>query len=1434
MKNLILLFCVLLHGLAVISNTKGDIRFSQINTNDGLSQNTVRAIIEDKKGFIWAGTLGGLNKYDGYKFVTFLPELGNSYSLIDHQIKDVYLDKDGYIWIKTYDDEFCCYDPYKDLFYSKNILKPDNNQSYYYTDYHEAINGDIWLWGNKNGCLQIRKKNPFITNQFFAEPKMDCRFLFEDSKSTIWIGGDHCLLGIRDGKEYTSYKKNNTFINAVEQKNKVYFITDECSIVEYDLLKETFDEIDTPFDDAFTDIAVISDSELLIMTENNQLLNYNIKNKQLTISSWMNDKDLHKGDINLITDKHGGVWLYNHSGYMWYHNVASQKQKKLPLIPNDILKSIDLERYNVLIDSKNYIWITTYGNGIFRYEPESENLLHFKYSSHENSPASDYLLSITEDRNGNIWIGSEYAGIIKVIESDYLVHIIKPEEESSVGKNNNVRSIYEDNLNNIWFGTKNGSLYLYDNDLKLGECIYKDINPYAITQDATDRLWVGTKGKGLYIIDPNTKEQLLHFSCDRISDALFCIVKDRKDRMWIGSFGRGLILAEETLEGIHLKYFFHNQGNKRYIRCILQDSNGMFWVGSRDGILRFDPDELINNPQAYIANKMDISDGQNGLNCNDIKTIFEDSEGTIWIGTAGGGLNKYIPPTGTGEESFKAYTLEDGLSGNFITGILEDENNNLWISTESGITKFDKDNQSSLIYQFAEKPYGNQYNENANIYSTNNYMVWGSLNGLLYFNPESFAPSTNVCDVTLTGFYVNNQSISGNTKNSSIKNAISYTTDIQLSHKENSIHIEFAALDLKDSPNNKYTYMLDGYDKEWSMVSSTNTAVYKNLPPGKYVFLVRGTNSSGIWNQSATRLNIEITPPIWASWYAYVVYICITFIVAFIVVKLIQKFNKLNNNIKIEKELTNHKLRFFTNISHEFRTPLTLIRGVVENLNSRNDTTEPVKRQLNVLSRNSVILTRLIDQLLEFRKLQNNVLTLDLEERDIVEFSKEIFNNFQIAATQKNIHYTFNCEKDQFNMFIDSRKVDKIIYNLLSNAFKYTPRGGEIELAITFNDTQKTCLISVKDTGLGIPKEKQHILFSRFMQIHFSYEGTGIGLSLVKEFVEVHKGKIWYESNEDQGSLFNVELSTNAEIYKGENFITPNHHDILTSGYGNNELYPSDTISESIQLPEIEDSTLSNYKMLVIDDNDDIRNFLVDEFSKYFMVDTAEEGKSGLEKAIQTNPDMIICDVMMPEMNGFEVTRKLKEEFQTCHIPIIMLTAHSSLDHQLEGIRSGADAYITKPFSMKYLVARVFKLIEQREQLKKRFSKDHVFDGNLITSTDQDKKFFELIDTVLEEHLSDTLFSVDKFAELANQRRTVFYKKVKGITGMSPNELIKIKRLNRAARYLIEQDLTVAEVSYKVGFEDPFYFSKCFKTHFNCSPSKYGQMIFEEQKTAQN
>ena len=539
-------------------------------------------------------------------------------------------------------------------------------------------------------------------------------------------------------------------------------------------------------------------------------------------------------------------------------------------------------------------------------------------------------------------------------------------------------------------------------------------------------------------------------------------------------------------------------------------------------------------------------------------------------------------------------------------------------------------------------------------------------------------------------------------------------------------------------------------------------------------------------------------------------------LILYITFRLIYKFNTLNNTIKIEKQLTDYKLRFFTNISHEFRTPLTLIRGVVENLDEQADLPHPVRQQISLLSRNASQLNRLIDQLLEFRKIQNNVLTLNLEKTDMLRFTKEIYRAFSEMALRKKIDYRFTSSCKTLEMYIDRGKVDKIVFNLLSNAFKFTPAGGQIELSIETSGTPANCILCVKDTGIGIPKEKQNLLFSRFMQVNFSSAGTGVGLSLVKEFVEVHKGKVWYEPNAEKGSIFCVELPLSETVYAGENFIhskatdlpEPNVHAEHTPAKESNDPTPETTDSPS-------------GKILVIDDNSDILDFLSEELCKHFKVTTANDGKEGLEKAIEINPDLIICDVMMPEMDGFEVTRHLKNEFQTCHIPIILLTAHSSSEHQLEGIQCGADAYITKPFSLKYLMSRVNNLIEQREKLKKRFSVSPALEENLLSNADKDKEFYELINRILDAHLNNPTFSVDEFSELAGLKRTLFYKKVKGLTGFSPNELIKIKRMKKAAELLSSGKYTVSEVSWQVGIEDPFYFSKCFKAQFGCSPSKW-------------
>jgi signal transduction histidine kinase/ligand-binding sensor domain-containing protein/DNA-binding response OmpR family regulator len=1441
MKYLLTLISTALFPLALfpapVSNADHfNVTFTQISTRDGLSQSTVRAIVEDNKGFIWAGTVDGLNRYDGYGIVVYKPQPGNVRSLLDHRIKNVHRDREGLLWIKTYENEFCCYDPVTDSFLE--FIPPAGlDLPPTYENFHETSSGDIWLWGGTDNALLISREQTrsgerdgerrFEPRVFPVGEGKDIRFLREDSHGTVWIGGDFGLYRITGGEKDEFSPNEHPFIDVAEMNDRLWFVTLDSCIVEYDLRRRTFLQTERPTNgDAFIQVARMNGNELLLVTRSSGVYVFSTVDRSLTRPAWAGDPQL-RGNIAFIQDRTGGLWVYNRSGIVWYYNPEGGKVRKMELIPPEIAAMIDMERYNVLIDSEGLVWITTYGNGLFCYDRGTETLRNYTYTPSENSPGSDYLLAITEDRQGNLWIGSEYAGIIKVVKQPYALRWIAPEQETSIGKNNNVRTLYNDRYGKIWIGTKNGSLYVYDDDFSAGECIYKDLNPYTLAEDARGRLWVGTKGQGLRILDLETQKEIASIRSEREDNTslsfnrIFNIFRDSRNRMWVGTFGRGLNLAEESPDGkIAFRRFFTNLGNQSYIRHINEDSRGIIWLGTSDGIIRFDPDRLLADPEAYESFHMSLDD-PNSLNCNDIKNIFEDSRGQIWIGTSGGGLSRFVEAADGKPARFIPYTVENGLSGNVVSGILEDREQNLWISTESGLNRFDARNENFTVYRFSDKIAGNHFNENANLCALDGSLMWGSLDGLLVFDPQSFRKDEQARPITFTNFFVHDRKAEVGAKDSPLVRSISYSDRIRLKHFQNTFAIEFSSLSFTDPVKQHYMYILQNYDKQWSRATEENTATYKNLPPGRYLFEVRGTNGDGEWNEGIERMEIVITPPFWKSTAAWIVYALLLAAAGFFALRLFYKFNRLNNDIRLEKELTNHKLRFFTNISHEFRTPLTIIRSVVENLNGQTDLTDYSRRQINVLNRNSTLLTRLIDQLIEFRKLQNNVLTLDLENIDMVAFTRELGQGFTEVAEQKNIRYRFECDESEFRMFIDRRKIDKVVYNLLSNAFKFTPPGGSITLALTFDRERHTCRIAVRDSGIGIDREKRELLFSRFMQIHFSYTGTGIGLALVKEFVDVHLGKVWYEDNAEQGqgSVFLVELSTDPETYQGQNFIV----EAPCTADSGSDLASIPLDEADVRMPAIDDSTLSDYKMLIIDDNDDIRDFLTEEFSKYFSVDTAEDGEKGLRKAIDLNPDLIICDVMMSGLDGFEVTRKLREDFQTCHIPIILLTSHSSTEHQIEGIRSGADAYITKPFSIKYLVARVFQLIEQREQLKKRFSDEYVRGGNLLTGTSRDKKFLDTINAIVEENLADPEFNVDKFAQLAKQRRTLFYKKVRGITGLSPNDFIKVRRLKRAAELLLLGEYTVAEVSYRVGFDNPFYFSKCFKAQYNLSPSKYGQ-----------
>lgn len=697
-----------------------DINFSQISSKNGLSQNTVRAIAEDKNGFIWAGTLDGLNRYDGYNIRSYQLRVGNTNTLNDHRIRNLYPTRNGKLWVQTYQNEFSCYEPTTDSFIH---IKDEKGKLLNHEQFYESTAGDIWLWGKTTGAIRLQEKEKEdFDRKIYYQAEDGCNFLLEDSSGKVWIGGKTGLKSItKKGAVEDLYTYKYYFTQAIEIDGAIYFSTMESELLIYDLKKNTFEEITPAFNDPITNIFRLSPKELLVFFDSQGIWVYNVP------SNTFHKPELYgnpyfKTDIHPVYDKKNGVWFYNQLGMLWYCNGQDSKIREMRLIPDTVEDAMNQEQSSftidaVLADSEGLYWITTYGCGLYCYDPKDDTLTNYTNQPDQNSIASNYLLSITEDRFGNMWVGSEYAGIIQVVKSPEYIRTIHPQTGSIIGKTNNVRSIYEDSKGYMWLGLKNASLYVYNSDMTQKKCIGKDISPYTLIEDKKERMWVGTKGYGIYLYDTNTFQEIRHFkhkADDPTSlgnDVIFHIMKDSKDRIWIASFEGGIYLAQEDGSNITFKSLITNKGNKSMIRYLYQDHKGMIWAGSCDGLIKFNPDELIRNPNAYTFYNMDLSQPHT-LSSNDIKTIYQDKNGTLWIGTAGGGLNKYIEATKDTPEHFISFTINEGMPDNYVLGILEC-GNDLWLSSESGLSRFNKTNHSIVTYQFAQKAYANVFNEGA-------------------------------------------------------------------------------------------------------------------------------------------------------------------------------------------------------------------------------------------------------------------------------------------------------------------------------------------------------------------------------------------------------------------------------------------------------------------------------------------------------------------------------------------------------------------------------------------------------------------------------------------------------------------------------------------------------------------------------------------------
>lgn len=1072
----------------------------------------------------------------------------------------------------------------------------------------------------------------------------------------------------------------------------------------------------------------------------------------------------------VLTDNKGGKWIYNNTGIL--RKVVGDSLITLRLLPNET-NYIDYERFNIVEDNHGLVWISTYGKGLFVFNHDLNQGQHFVANEKGESPiASNYLLCITADRRDGVWVSAEYGGVSHLQVMDKGVVRIFPNGRENLDLSNVVRMVKKQRDGSVMVGTRDGCLYRYSADM--AQMLVKshfDSNIYSVVEMPQGRMWIGTRGKGIYGIP----------GLDLKNKKVFCLKPDDRGRMWIGTFGEGLSVAIPRGEGYEVRTFFADSVGLNEVRCLAIDRKGMLWGGTSGGLFCVDPTRFAADGKGLRVYKRG----------SEIHDMLVDRQGSLWLTVPGEGL------VCMQDGNFRILDASQGLINNMVQSVVETEDGNLWVSTLQGVSCWKAKDNSFDNYLFSRVMMGNVYNENSAVCLDDGRVLLGGNYGLTIINPSRISHVKGQTSVVFTSH--------------------PYSDEMTLSYEERSPKINFSTLDYSDVTNVKYTYWLEGYDSSWSVPSPTPWVNYQNLPFGSYRLHVKASYSDGIWGKESV-LDISVEPPFYLSVWAWVFYALFLTVVIVMVVKSIREKNILKGKIKFEQEFTRYKLVFFTNIAHEFRTPLTLIQGSLEKekrIMKTNHCQLELEKTVRTMDKSVQRMLRLIDQLLEFRKMQAGKLKLSLQETDGVMFVQGICKMFDDAAESKQIDFKFESQLPAYLMYLDQQKMDKVVFNLLSNAFKYTPAKGTISVSLSFTDVMT---IRVADTGVGIPQEKRAQLFSRFMQSSYTGESFGIGLHLTHELVRTHHGEITYQENEGGGSVFVVTIPLQKDCYEASDFLVKDSP-ILKADLAKQRDGQEEKTTDAV--PSAPSAPLNRRTILLIEDDNDVREFLLSELESCFDLKVASDGKAGIAMAKELDVDLIVSDVMMPGMNGFELTKRLKNSFETSHIPIILLTALSTDENVLEGTESGADAYITKPFSPQLLMARILQLLNQREILRQKFGKVPQEIRSAMLRNEQDSLFVKRLDSIVYSRLGEQDLSVDKVAGLLHLGRTIFYKKVRGTTGYTPNEYIRVIRLRKAAELLKEGEKNVSEVAYAVGFDNPYYFSKCFKEQFGMPPSQY-------------
>ena len=1400
LKHLITVYLFLLLSIYSYGTEKesySNLRFNSISTHEGLSQSSVLSITQDAQGFIWMGTKDGLNRFDGYSFTTFKNEKDNPTSISNNEV----------------------------IFLTSDSL------------------GNLFV-GTRGGGLNyfIKDENKFIRFENINTGDGIVSSVIQCSDGAVWVGTSRGLyLGIPDSSE-----EHNFFFSNITEKS--VYLNWNGNILPYDR----------------SSISVVSIKKI---TSNIYLIGtYRglfIFRKNDYSFTQVNLEDLNNSKINsMIFDKNKALWIASSEGLVKL-TIDNERivSKHFYNKNNSVWRKLNTNWIeNIICDFDGNIWVATRGAGVIMIDPNGELYNQFNDNSFSDRIGDNIINSLLLDKTGILWIGTESRGVLTLDLNQKKFNHLETNTETGKNLTSNLVTAITGKENKVWVGTAYTGLDCIelDNNNTLNVTHFNEI-PYgnglssseiiSLLLDKEDNLWIGIASNNLvsYRKDHGFKS----YFTDGFA---FALHQDYQGDKWIGTWGHGLGLMKNHSEEI--VYFSNQPNDSRTLRgniilSIYDDNRGNLWVGTKGSGLNVTPLNRIKN--GY--NNFVCFDKNSNILHNDIYCVFQDSEDIIWIGT-GGGLNRLdlsdsisIVELYKGRAKFESFTEKDGLPANLIYGILEDDEGNLWISTTKGLSKFNKKTSTFKNYNSNNGLQSNEFHSNAFYKTSNNTMFFGGVKGLSFFKPSEITTNSDPSKVIISGLKVSDITVLPNEKIKGriiLKKDISKAEKITLNSKHKDFTLEFSALNFNNLEGVKYAYRLLGFNDEWRELNGKDhTVSYTNLWEDEYIFQVKSTNIDGIWNSEPTELIIEILPPFYRNFWFYSIYILIVIIGLLLfrrytLIGVAEKNRLLIEHIERTNliENTEAKMHFFTNISQEIRTPLTLINNPLEEVIANGQIDEKSRTSLQLVSKNVNRLLNLTNQLLQLRKIDKEGIEPQFTEVYAVKFLKEIIGYFLQKALNKEITLNFHFDVDaEEKIWIDSELITTAIYNVISNAYKFTPSKGNITIRLykkwdeistmkklkrkkPDNQKQWFC-IEISDTGPGISSEDIPNIFHRFYQSkqrnNKEQAGSGIGLSIVKDYIDLHEGKIETKSKVGEGSTFYLHLPVGDKHVK-------NKKDANEPIDPSKKLQSIDVENDSNKTNIIVDDIKKELPtILIVEDDKDLNKYLETNLSEWYNIINAFNGKKGIELAIEYLPNLIISDVMMPITDGLELCEELKNNEKTKHIPIILLTAKAADESKIEGYKSGADLYVSKPFKLDVLKSQISQLLNSRKQLTEIFSKQILLKPRDIYISSSDEKFLLKLNETIDDHLSESDFDVTAMVEKMNLSHSTVLKKVKSLTGMSLVEFVKIHRLKRAAQILESDRFQIAEVAYMVGFSDPKYFSKCFSKEFGKTPTEYVQ-----------